>query len=73
MTAINASCDTLNNSDVLVFLYKCDTMNLLNYAIPSIVGFATPVCHVHNLVVINQILDKSPLSVVTLSLKESIH
>ena len=35
MTAINASRDRLNYSDLLAFLYKWDTMNLLNYAIPS--------------------------------------
>ena len=35
MMAINASRDTLNNSNLLAFLYKCDTMNLSNYAIPS--------------------------------------
>ena len=29
MMAINVSHDTLNNSDLLAFLYKCDTMNLL--------------------------------------------
>ena len=29
MTAINASRDTLNKSNLPAFLYKCDTMNLL--------------------------------------------
>ena len=29
MTAINASHDTLNNSNLPAFLYKCDTMTLL--------------------------------------------
>ena len=29
MTAINASCDTLSNSNLPAFLYKSDTMNLL--------------------------------------------
>ena len=34
--ATNASRDTLNKSNLLAFLYECDTMNLLsNYAIPS--------------------------------------
>ena len=32
MTAINDSRDTLNNSNLLVSLYKCDTMNLLKYS-----------------------------------------
>ena len=33
MTTINASRDMLNNSNLPVFLYKCDTMNLLNHSI----------------------------------------
>ena len=37
MTAINASRDILNNSNLLAFLHKCDTMNYVrsNYAILS--------------------------------------
>ena len=36
MTAINASRDTLNKSDLPAFLYKCDkTTCVSNYAVPS--------------------------------------
>ena len=36
MTAINASHDTLINSNIFAFLYKCDTRTCAcNYAIPS--------------------------------------
>ena len=31
--AINAFRDTLNNSNLPAFLYKCDTINFLNHAL----------------------------------------